>query len=321
MDSIIREYKFNQIQILRGVAAIFVVYYHININNAQFGLFGVDIFFVLSGFIVSKLVNEKESHFFAKRLIKIIPPYYFATIALVVLVKYYPTLNINVFLTFESITKSLLFIPYHIGRSGPILSTGWTLNIEIFYYALISIGVIIFRQFKNLDWVLYLSILLMFFVNEFYFEFLLGNLIFKFNKSNNVIRGLENKILLVFSFMLPLIVLIYLDLNHLYFCRPIVWGALASILIWFYLKLNFVFHSLRLFKIFILIGNASYMIYIFHPFIIKALLIFMGGYLEQANFLLKIFFQILVVLIFGHFLHKYVEKPMNKAVRKLLGIA
>lgn len=150
MDEIVSDKRISHIQILRGIGAIFVVFYHINFINLSFGLFGVDIFFILSGFIVAKLVEEKEKYFLLKRLVKIVPPYYFATLAIILFFKILPSLNTHIVLSFETIVKSILFIPYHINTSGPILSIGWTLNIEMFYYLLVGIGLMIFKvdQYK-----------------------------------------------------------------------------------------------------------------------------------------------------------------------------
>ena len=49
------------IQILRGVAVISVILFHLDKNIFKYGYIGVDIFFVISGFVISNLVHSKIS--------------------------------------------------------------------------------------------------------------------------------------------------------------------------------------------------------------------------------------------------------------------
>ena len=65
---------------LRGYAVLFVVFYHFNLFGFQSGFLGVDIFFVISGFLITKIIkNEIEFknlsilNFFHRRVRRIIP--------------------------------------------------------------------------------------------------------------------------------------------------------------------------------------------------------------------------------------------------------
>ena len=72
------------------------------------------------------------------------PMYYLFTIALVLVWFVFPQGFKNVYISAEAIIKSLCFIPYYIGDSGPILSLGWTLNYEIFFYVIVGLFAIFF---------------------------------------------------------------------------------------------------------------------------------------------------------------------------------
>ena len=54
-----------EIQSLRGLSVIFVFLFHINQDIFSFGYVGVDIFFVISGFVITKIIyeNVKKENF------------------------------------------------------------------------------------------------------------------------------------------------------------------------------------------------------------------------------------------------------------------
>lgn len=149
------------IQYLRGLAAMMVVYHHsvrkvLEMNPdsiipySGFGNAGVDIFFVISGFImwvttVSK--TQSPAHFYYRRVIRIVPLYWLFTLTIVIPKLLVPDIFTSVQLEPSHIIKSLLFIPhYHPGVSDqiwPVLIPGWTLNYEMFFYLLFGASLFI----------------------------------------------------------------------------------------------------------------------------------------------------------------------------------
>jgi peptidoglycan/LPS O-acetylase OafA/YrhL len=71
---------------LRGIAVLAVIHYHyfgwLPITGAEYGWLGVDLFFVLSGFLISSILLElrdKERYFtifYSRRALRIFPPYF-----------------------------------------------------------------------------------------------------------------------------------------------------------------------------------------------------------------------------------------------------
>ena len=55
------------IQFLRGLAVLTVVLFHLQVNFFQNGFLGVDIFFVISGFLMAKLYDKGTIFDFYKR--------------------------------------------------------------------------------------------------------------------------------------------------------------------------------------------------------------------------------------------------------------
>jgi exopolysaccharide production protein ExoZ len=130
------------IQYLRGVAAIGVVIFHIGQIfrlELKFGGSGVDIFFVISGFIMWMVTRRREAapaQFIQKRLLRIVPLYWIATIFLALCASVRPNLFPLDHPIPSHVLLSLLFVP-HLGPGGkpwPLITQGWTLNYEMFFY-------------------------------------------------------------------------------------------------------------------------------------------------------------------------------------------
>ena len=101
------------------------------------GTFGVDIFFVVSGFIMMYVTQSTAKHFFVKRLIRIVPLYWLATIVRFALS---PSPIYEQPFKWMLLVKSLLFFPpIKEGNYGqPIFNVGWTLNHEMAFYLLFT---------------------------------------------------------------------------------------------------------------------------------------------------------------------------------------
>ncbi|TDK39823.1 acyltransferase [Rhizobium deserti] len=134
------------IQYLRALAALAVVIFHAGERSGvhfTIGAAGVDVFFVVSGFIMMAMSNSRPmrpSSFLRNRLLRIAPSYWAATILMIVgaLVGLFPNLHIGLGHTIAS----FLFIPLPSpsnGQTWPVLVQGWTLNYEIFFYAVFAI--------------------------------------------------------------------------------------------------------------------------------------------------------------------------------------
>ena len=150
------------IQALRGIAALAIVIYHARWYLAdtqyweqiqRYGVSlgaGVDLFFIISGFIMvyatqnSKPTAEYVKDFGIKRLSKIWPAYAVITIAYIFLGRdgfNYVADNVS------NIVSSLLFIPIsatdplYVGTADIVLPVGWSLNYEAYFYLIFAISI------------------------------------------------------------------------------------------------------------------------------------------------------------------------------------
>jgi len=105
---------------------------------------GVDIFFVISGFIMMVTSrNTSPAEFAVRRIFRIVPLYWLLTAALALLALLEPQFLRTTWLNTGAFVKSLLFIPYtnpaQQGALMPLLVPGWTLNYEMFFYAVFAL--------------------------------------------------------------------------------------------------------------------------------------------------------------------------------------
>jgi peptidoglycan/LPS O-acetylase OafA/YrhL len=138
------------VQALRGLAALLVIFAHLEtvlprIGLQPFGYAGVDIFFVISGFIMVYTTANRDVtpiSFISDRIARIVPIYWIVTLAVFGLVLVSPTLLQTTNADWSELAKSLAFIPFEKNHDlvAPILFVGWTLNYEMFFYLLFALG-------------------------------------------------------------------------------------------------------------------------------------------------------------------------------------
>ena len=141
---------FDSIQALRGLAALFVVFQHVRFLN--FGAFGVDIFFCISGFMIMFTTQKSTKYFFRKRLIRILPLYYLITLGTYTMLLLFPAMFEQTRQNPSYLLKSLLFLPFDIGGGAiqPLVRIGWTINCEMFFYLVFFISFHINMRYRGL---------------------------------------------------------------------------------------------------------------------------------------------------------------------------
>ncbi|MEO9166902.1 MAG: acyltransferase [Aestuariivirga sp.] len=159
--------KLVNIQILRAVAALTVVLYHVGVEETHictdtgggcapdmwFGLDGVTLFFMISGFIMVvtswNLFGKPGAavDFIRRRIQRIVPLYWIVTTIGVIGIAIAPSmLNVPV-LDPIYIAASYLFYPVERlnGLVRPIANLGWTLELEMMFYVIFT-GALLFKR-------------------------------------------------------------------------------------------------------------------------------------------------------------------------------
>ncbi len=161
--------KVVSLQWLRALAAWMVVFHHYiqvyrdfepeNKIEAFFtyhGSLGVDIFFVLSGLVMAMSISRghvSAARFCRDRATRIIPAYWLATVVFLAVLPFanWDAVSFLHGSTLRDVLFSMLFIPHeHASGIGyiPVLTVGWTLNFEMFFYAILAVALLINKKWS-----------------------------------------------------------------------------------------------------------------------------------------------------------------------------
>jgi len=142
------------IQYLRGCAALLIVFYHLELQLQRVGYegywphflsAGVDIFFVISGFImwITTANGMSALEFFRRRIVRVVPLYWLLTSVAVGILIAFPSVMQSGQFDRSHVLASYLFFPVvhpSLGIMVPVLVPGWTLNYEMFFYLIFGLG-------------------------------------------------------------------------------------------------------------------------------------------------------------------------------------
>jgi peptidoglycan/LPS O-acetylase OafA/YrhL len=149
------------LQYLRGFAASLVGLQHATSvptlgGTFPIGDFGVDIFFVVSGYIMwaTTMGNERGPlAFWTARVLRVVPLYWIFTTLYILVALALPRTLFNAGIDPLHIIKSYLFIPaVHPALGGviPVYQLGWTLNFEMFFYFLFGFCLLVRQRTPRL---------------------------------------------------------------------------------------------------------------------------------------------------------------------------
>lgn len=146
------------IQIYRAIAVLQVILFHMGVPGFAAGFLGVDIFFVISGYLMAKLYTEKSTpkDFYLRRARRLMPAY-FAVIGMVLLVSFFITVPTDFSQVAEQAAFSSLIssnIGFFLQNSyfsksefNPLLHL-WSLGVECQFYLFFPLIMIFSRKSK-----------------------------------------------------------------------------------------------------------------------------------------------------------------------------
>lgn len=340
------------IQFLRAFAALAVVYYHAVDAGGVFalpstGAWGVDVFFVISGFIIGTVTVQNSAHFFRRRVFRVVPLYWIATFAWAGAVLLMPWRANSTEVDLPGLLKSLFFVPYEMPlRDGPILQLGWTLNYEMFFYLVVAAMLWTLRDARRALWATTLLLCafvatgllwpatdpaLAFYQSTLLFEFLSGVLLsFAYRRfAEGDLPRLAPAARAIASavggaaLLLALVVLVLQDLGtipRLGELRAVSYGVPAFVLVAASLLLEPLIRDGRLTRALLEIGDASYAVYLFHPFVTVVLSqLVLGGVIAAAGVPLRIVLLLVTVgavILSSIAINRWVDRPIQRGLKR-----
>jgi peptidoglycan/LPS O-acetylase OafA/YrhL len=321
------------IQGLRALAVLAVVIYHINPSILPGGYLGVDIFFVISGYlIIGHIWNQLENknfyliNFYLKRVKRLFPAL-FVMILGSIIIGYFILLPSETTSLHKSIISSLFYVSNFYFYSvtdyfntsihyAPMLHT-WSLSVEEQFYIFFPLLLIFLHKYKKKILLLLFGLFIIFFILSLilvnidqsfafysspsrFFQFLAGGLL-SISKLSNNLNKIKNELLsLIGLIIISICFFLYNDTTTFPGINALL-PTLATLLIIFSSEKSKYVHLLFTNKISILIGNASYSIYLWHwPLIVYWKL--NTGALTKIEQLLILILSIIIGLISWHFI-------------------
>lgn len=325
------------IQLLRGVAALAVVLYHLNAVQQRYfsenmfpwytsyGYLGVQLFFMISGFIMMHILDEHKTtvtplNFLKARLIRIVPTYWLITLTVFTVAQIYPNLVNSSYSVTPSLSKSLFFIPQ---ATNPWLNVGWSLEFEVFFYIIITI--LLFTSSGNI-----LKLLLGAFLLALSFPIVWGN--------SPVIKSFTDPIIL--WFLIGVIVHFFWKKKRGRNIRDVVFILPISTLILMYANrgtdLNFLILHLALVcvfygflfieniipkntgKYFDYIGKISYSLYLTHVLSLNIVLIVLTKFMDFRDPIISNLISIIIIILSAVIFYELVEKKIQSFIKNKL---
>lgn len=333
------------IQALRGIAALMVVFHHVIHQFPDFlsqlpteaGQAGVDLFFVISGFVMVYVTHKREQsarQFLMMRAIRIIPAYWFYTLAAGLLMFLLPKLFRANELTARHLILSLLFVPHEIGNNilSPVIKQGWTLNYEIFFYILFALTLAVwFSGRVALSAVVLVTLAcaghwarhehyelgaISFYLDGILLEFVFGMLIARMLLDGRFPR--LNPFAAAALIVAGFIALFAFDPWYSASTRTFIYGLPAAIIVFGALAFELNYQSLKLLAM-EFIGNASYSIYLVHIFPIAAIRSFWArehlSTRDPTSFILFMVLSVTAAIAFGAASYYAVERTSLRYLR------
>jgi exopolysaccharide production protein ExoZ len=336
------------VQILRAVAALAIVLHH-GMNEAHQAAqklgssfawqsilpleAGVDLFFVISGFVMvfasRDMFGSKDAivPFLRRRLARIAPIYWLTTLLFLVLSFSGISPLSRSPPSPDEIIATFFFIPYMRpdGYLQPVYSLGWTLNYEMFFYLLFALAlpwpreravplvVIVLMLLVGVGQIIPASLTAPYFwtrsiILEFGFGMIIGHMALsgvRPSRGTAAFLGFSALVWFALGMFTP----------KLFPDRALLYGLPSALLLISALAFQGDGQSNPATRLLTRLGDASYALYLLHPFILRGLAVVAGGMLTAISPLLFLILGVTLSCIAAMIVWRWFEKPVTRALQ------
>jgi peptidoglycan/LPS O-acetylase OafA/YrhL len=332
-------YPLKLVQILRGLAAVSVVLYHLDIESFRYlshrffsfsyGALGVDFFFTLSGFIITYIhLNDiryrgSAPTFIVRRFIRIYPFYWLCVLDVLLI---HPE-----FAGWMHLIKNMLL--FRLPMPELYISVAWSLTFEVIFYLAFTVAIATgwnFTRFLLTGWIILIIInygdvfasspFINLVANNMIIEFLCGCIAgYLFVTRKAELPKLLLPLFIAAGIFLCATMLIQ-GYNRFSLVMTLSFGITSSFIVFFAATCDRLYrHNLQAPRVFVLLGDASYAIYLTHTILIGHLFRWLtrsfnvSGNLSSISMIFLVF---LLTLFIGVLVHLLIEKPMLVFLRR-----
>ncbi len=358
--------KVKSIHYLRGLAALMVVFYHLkatlndvyaqkDLGDILFnsGAFGVDLFFIISGFIICYATEKKESSmplkYTLRRFFRIYP------LLFICLAIMYLFLNNQGGL--PSLFRSAVPLNANFEAGSPffgynLLGPAWTLSYEIAFYALFLVSFVISHRFR---WLICSGLILLLVVgiqhyytgtvtllaynnNNFatgtllhapatflssplFLNFIYGLVAYRLISYLQTVRLSANfkKILTLSSIFVFLVSALAILSVQVFGHGPLLWGAWCFALVMSALVFE-INNNIKDNKVLNYLGDVSYSLYLTHAILIELFHRYPDTFtlFNNQKGLSQVIYLVILSLFVAYIAHRFIEKPFISVGKNLI---
>ena len=324
------------VQYLRAAAALVVMFFHVSVLSQEtwgldprrvdhVGAAGVDLFFVISGFIMAMIVARPGAFdgrdYWIRRVARVVPAYWVITLVVFGLAAFVPSLFHSTTASIPHLLTSLSFlaIDFRGGSTVPLLVVGWTLNYEMFFYVVVAVTAGLFsdRRLWGASAVLIGLVFagalispanrtLAFYSDPILLEFVFGILIFQaWSRSRRSGFGIPPLIV----FLVGLVLLILQWERPLNDWRPLYWGVPAAAVLYGGLG-TLTFRNAFLARL----GDWSFALYLTHVFVVTFYIKYAISSVSMVELSWPVHYLLMSVMAFGvaGLYFTIVERPLSR---------
>ncbi|MGZ8257361.1 MAG: acyltransferase family protein, partial [Gallionella sp.] len=336
-----------EIQGLRAVAIIAVILFHFGWQTLAGGYIGVDIFFVISGFLITQMISVELARgtfnirrFYKNRVMRLLPNLFLMIIASVV-ISYFVLKPYDFFQYAKSLQFSAVYLTnmvfarqqgyFDMSREAKPLLHTWSLSIEEQFYLIFPLLLIALFKFKQHRMVILSVIAVASFWARYQYqqnnlptegffsfagrvwEFVIGALIVFLPAPIKARLANQSGIALA-SFAVIIASLIFLDESIQYASSLLIIPCFATALIILSSGTHFT-EKLLSTRALVFIGGLSYSLYLWH----WPLLVWLHNSDFAGSHALQISVLFLLTLAISYLAWRYVEEPFRKNRERFSG--
>lgn len=339
--------RYKELDALRGVAALLVVFFHFSLFRPEsepvfkFGITGVDLFFMISGFVIFMSIQKvrRGIDFVINRVSRLYPTYWTAVLFMFVLlvISSFFREDINIPWVFVKTLANLTMFQLYLGipdLDGPY----WTMIIEMLFYisilllfqlkwlryirligATVAAATVLFVTFFD-DRELTITILEYFPLLQFVPLFLAGIVFYKIYTERTGL--IVNYALLVFCLTCQLLLFSYAGRSRYFMTQE---EYAVPLILYFVLFMMFINGKLRFIvnPVTLFLGKISFALYLMHQYLSVGIIIpFFHDKLGINFYVVAVFINLPIVIGIAAFVTYKIEMPWSKRMKgKLRSLA